>query len=172
LVSSKALGESFLVWESSLAKSGTASFSTECVQFAFNFLIRAIVHRDPVAPGEASLGTKGGTYASLWTAPQLIPVTNIGLPQPIEQLFLHSFPLPFILVESPYNSLFKFISTYATDALAKANELGLNRDDATHNLLFFLCFNAFGGFNIFLPSVVRAIGENPIFKCYFMTTPN
>ncbi len=45
-----------MVWESSLAKSGTASFSTECVQFAFNFLIRAIVHRDPVAPGEASLG--------------------------------------------------------------------------------------------------------------------
>ncbi|CAK9857033.1 unnamed protein product [Sphagnum jensenii] len=159
---SKALGESFLVWESSLAKSGTASFSTECVQFAFNFLIRAIVHRDPVAPGEASLGTKGGIYASLWTAPQLIPVTNIGLPQPIEQLFLHSFPLPFILVESPYNSLFKFISTYATDALAKANELGLNRDDATHNLLFFLSFNAFGGFNIFLPSVVKAIaGAGP-----------
>jgi hypothetical protein len=56
LVSSKALGESFLVWESSLAKCGTASFSTECVQFAFNFLVRAIVHRDPVAPGEASLG--------------------------------------------------------------------------------------------------------------------
>jgi hypothetical protein len=56
LVSSKALGESFLVWESSLAKCGTASFSTECIQFAFNFLIRAIVHRDPVAPGEASLG--------------------------------------------------------------------------------------------------------------------
>jgi hypothetical protein len=56
LVSSKALGESFLVWESSLAKCGTASFSTECIQFAFNFLVRAIVHRDPVAPGEASLG--------------------------------------------------------------------------------------------------------------------
>jgi hypothetical protein len=33
-------------------------------------------------------------------------------------------------------------------------------------LLFFLSFNAFGGFNIFLPSVVTAIGEKTILKCY------
>jgi hypothetical protein len=52
---SNAIGESFIVWETAL-EGGTASFSNECAQFAFNFLFRGVVHRDPVAPGEASLG--------------------------------------------------------------------------------------------------------------------
>ncbi|CAK9209750.1 unnamed protein product [Sphagnum troendelagicum] len=154
---SNAIGDSFIVWETALEEGGTASFSTECAQFAFNFLFRGVVHRDPVAPGEASLGTKGGEHASLWTAPQLAPVASLGLPHAIEELTVHSFPLPFILVKSQYDPIFKFITTYATDALGKAEALGIDRNDAANNLLFFLSFNAFGGFNIFFPAVVREI---------------
>jgi hydroperoxide dehydratase len=84
------------------------------------------------------------------------------LPHAVEELTLHCFPLPFSLVKSQYDPILKFITTYATDALEKAEALGIDRDDATNNLLFFLCFNAFGGFNIFFPAVVREIGENPI----------
>ncbi len=121
---------------------------------------------------ESFAGTKGGQHASLWTAPQLAPVASLGLPHAIEELTLHSFPLPFILVKSQYDPIFKFITTYATDALGKAEALGIDRNDAANNLLFFLSFNAFGGFNIFFPAVVKEIGENLITPISWQSLPH
>lgn len=39
-------------------------------------------------------------------------------------------------------------------------EFGLNQEQAIHNLLFVLGFNAFGGFSIFLPSLIDAIAND------------
>lgn len=155
----KAIGESFTIWEDAIAKGQKANFSDECVQFAFNFLFRAVVHRDPVAPGEASLGKNGGADASTWTAPQLLPIAGgTGLPHPVEEI-VHTIPIPSFLVQSKYDAIYKFIKTYATEALDHAETLGLDRDEACANLLFFLSFNGYGGFNIFFPELIGFISQ-------------
>lgn len=39
-------------------------------------------------------------------------------------------------------------------------EFGLSEEEAIHNLLFVLGFNAFGGFSVFLPSLINAIASD------------
>lgn len=39
-------------------------------------------------------------------------------------------------------------------------EFGLSEEEAIHNLLFTLGFNAFGGFSVFLPSLIDAIASD------------
>lgn len=39
-------------------------------------------------------------------------------------------------------------------------EFGLSEDEAIHNLLFVLGFNAFGGFSVFLPSLIDTIASD------------
>lgn len=155
----KAISESFQVWESNLAKGEKASFTDENLQFAFNFQMRAIVGRDPVAPGPASLGRNGGAYAQKWVAPQIAPVTGLGLPHLLEELTFHSFPLPFSLVKKEYDALYAYLSTYATEVVEIATKLGIDKHDAINNVLFFTCFNSFGGFGILLPQILRAIAQ-------------
>lgn len=147
------------LWEDALAKGEKANLSEEVQQFAFNFLMRAVVHRDPAAPGEASLGRNGGPFASAWAGPQLLPIAGgTGLPHAVEEI-LHTIPLPFSLVKKQYDALFDFFKTYATDELAQAAALGIERNDAITNLMFFLCFNSYGGFNIFFPQLTSYIAQ-------------
>lgn len=148
------------LWEAALAKGEKANFSAEVQQFAFNFLMRSVVHRDPAAPGEASLGRNGGPYSSAWAGPQLVPIAGqTGLPHVVEELVLHTIPLPFSLVKKQYDAVYDFIKTYATDELAHAAAMGIERNDAIANLLFFLSFNAYGGFNIFFPQLTGYISR-------------
>lgn len=39
-------------------------------------------------------------------------------------------------------------------------EFGLSQDEAIHNLLFVLGFNSFGGFSIFLPSLIEVVASD------------
>lgn len=156
----KSIEESMVLWETSLAKGEKASVSEEVKQFAFNFLMRAVCHHDPAAPGEYSLGRNGGPYATAWANPQLAPIAGqTGLPHVVEELVLHTVPLPSALVKKNYDALYNFIKNYATEALDRAEAMGIERNDATANLLFFLCFNAYGGFNIFFPLVTILISS-------------
>ncbi len=66
--------ESFQVWESNLAKGEKASFTDENLQFAFNFQMRAIVGRDPVAPGPASLGFCSKVLRGHWRTPWVVHI--------------------------------------------------------------------------------------------------
>jgi hydroperoxide dehydratase len=149
-----------VLWETSLAKGEKASVSDEVKQFAFNFLMRAVCHHDPAAPGEYSLGRNGGPFATAWANPQLAPIAGqTGLPHVVEELVLHTVPLPSALVKKNYDALYNFIKNYATEALDRAEAMGIERNDATANLLFFLCFNAYGGFNIFFPLITILISS-------------
>lgn len=40
------------------------------------------------------------------------------------------------------------------------NEFGLSQEEAIHNLIFILGFNAFGGFSVFLPTLISAIASD------------
>lgn len=139
-------------WERELASGEKASLSDEVKQFAFNFLLRAICHHDPTAPGEHSLGRDGGPNSSLWALPQLVPIAgNTGLPHAVEEAAFRTVPIPSILVQGKYDALFNWLATYGTEPLDMAEAAGLDRKEATANLLFFLCFNGYGGFNIIFP---------------------
>lgn len=154
----KAIGESMVLWEKDVADGKKADVSGEVKQFAFNYLFRAICHHDPAAPGPASLGRDGGPGASLWALPQLAPIAGqTGLPHPVEELAFHTLPIPSILVKGKYDAIYKFVKTYATEALDLAEASGIERNDAIANLVFFLSFNAYGGFNIFFPELTAFI---------------
>lgn len=152
--------DSCKVWETATAAGKKANLSAEVQQFAFNFLLRAICHHDPQAPGPASLGRNGGPDASIWAAPQLVPIASqTGLPHPIEEVAFRTAPIPSFLVKSKYDAIYNWLKTYAAEPLEMAEALGLDRDDATANLLFFLSFNGYGGFNIFFPEITGFIHQ-------------
>ncbi|XP_024372097.1 allene oxide synthase [Physcomitrium patens] len=154
-----AMEESFAVWEEAMEKGENANLSEEVQQFAFNFLVRAVLHHDPVAPGEASLGKNGGPYASAWHGPQLAPIAGqTGLPHAVEEL-LHTIRLPSSVVKEQYDALYNFFKTYGGEELDRAVALGIKRDDAIANLLFLLGFNAYGGFNFFFPQLTGHIAQ-------------
>ncbi|KAG0606799.1 hypothetical protein M758_9G168700 [Ceratodon purpureus] len=147
------------LWEAALAKGVKADLSQEVQVFAINFLLRSIVHRDPAAPGEFSLGRNAGAFSSAWSNPQLLPIAGAtGLPHPVEEV-LHTIALPFKSVKEQYDAIFNFIKTYAADELREAAKLGIEKDDAVTNLMFFISFNGYGGFNIFFPQLTGYIAK-------------
>ncbi|MCO5597522.1 hypothetical protein L7F22_051600 [Adiantum nelumboides] len=156
----KAASEIFAVWEDEMGKKNKSEVNSQCGHFACNVLFRTIVGRDPAEPGEASLGHRGPFFIQAWLGPQLAPIASVGIPHVLEEPFLHTFPIPYVAISFFHHQLVKFLETYATELLDKAeNEYEISRHDAIHNLLFALGFNAFGGLLIFLPSLLGFVGR-------------
>ncbi|KAI5076885.1 hypothetical protein GOP47_0008950 [Adiantum capillus-veneris] len=146
-------------WDAQLDATGEADFSSVSQSFTLRFLCRAMLDADPIAPGPASLGKEGPTLIQVWLAPQLAPQASLGLPKLVEAI-LHTVPLPFALVSRQYNKLYEFFHTNGQHLLDIAvQEFGLDRTEACHNLLFFICFNTWGGFLILLPTIFTAISS-------------
>ncbi|KAK1321080.1 hypothetical protein QJS10_CPA03g00715 [Acorus calamus] len=83
------------------------------------------------------------------------------IPQPLEEIFLHSFPLPFLLVKNDYSKLYEFLRTQGKDVVDNAvSEYGLSTEEEINNILFVLGFNAFGGFSVFFPKLITTIGSD------------
>lgn len=144
--------------ESDISKNpdGGASYLIGLQRCMFNFLSTAMTGANPsVSPDIAENGWK---MLDKWLAIQVIPTTKIGILQPLEEIFLHSWAYPFFLVAGDYKKLYDFISENAGDVIRLGDEeYGLTRDETVHNLLFNLGFNAYGGFSIFLPSLIGKI---------------
>jgi len=153
---SRAFDELSAAVDKEMASNGKAAFGDQIEQLIFNFLCRSITGADPVTQG---LGTDGPSYVTRWLAPQLAPIASSGiLPKIVDELTIHSIPIPFALVSGYYEKLFKFMWTHATSALDMAEkEYGLKREEACHDLLFNISFNAFGGMLIMFPSIVKYI---------------
>ncbi|GLJ05544.1 hypothetical protein SUGI_0019870 [Cryptomeria japonica] len=147
--------------EKEFEKEGKAAFSGQVDDLIFNFLCRALVGADPVAPAPGSLGTEGSIYVTTWLAPQVAPIASSGiLPKVLDELTIHSIPLPFALVSGNYQKLYDFIDKRGSPVLDMAvKDMGIPRDEACHDLLFNLGFNAFGGMLIFFPSIVKCIAK-------------
>lgn len=147
--------------ESDLAagKEGGASFLVPLQQCIFRFLCKAVTGADPAAE---SLVDRFGFYIlDVWLGLQLVPTQKVGaIPQPLEELLLHSFPFPSIIVKPGYDILYRFIEKHGAEAVAVGVDThGLTVKDAVNNILFVLGFNAFGGFSVFLPFLVLEIGK-------------
>ncbi|KAH8489509.1 hypothetical protein Peur_058984 [Populus x canadensis] len=142
--------------DTDVSQKGSGSYLIPLQQALFRFLVKSLAGADPSNSPEIAEG--GYAMLDKWLALQLLPTIKIGILQPLEEIFLHSFSYPFFLVSGDYNKLYQFIKNEAKELLRYAEtEFGLNQEETIHNLLFILGFNAFGGFSIFLPGLISRI---------------
>lgn len=84
-----------------------------------------------------------------------------GAFQPLTGIFLHSWAYPFALVRGDYKKLYEFVEKEGKEAIERGKtEFGLSHEETVHNLLFIVCFNAFGGFSAFFPVLMNAIASD------------
>ncbi|KAK9136435.1 hypothetical protein Syun_015765 [Stephania yunnanensis] len=123
----------------------------------FNFIARSLFNTDP---SETDLGTDGPSLIQKWVLFQLSPVLSLGLPWFIEDPLIHTFRLPPFLVKKDYERLYNFFNKASSKVLDEAEKMGLDRDEACHNILFATCFNTFGGFKVFFPTLFKWLGRS------------
>ncbi|XBH57298.1 hypothetical protein VPH35_078930 [Triticum aestivum] len=142
--------------ESQLVLGGKSNFNMLNDFTSFEFIADAYFG---VLPSASDLGTTGPTKAAKWLIFQLHPLVTFGLPLILEEPLLHTVLLPPIFVSGDYKALYKYFYAAATKALDMAESLGLNRDEACHNLLFATVFNSYGGLKVMLPGILGRIAE-------------
>lgn len=146
--------------ESQLSTSGSSvSYIFPLQEFLFAFLSLTLLGADASAFPE--MKKSGHIMLDKWLGVQLLPIIPINVIQPLEEIFLHSFSYPFWLVKSDYQKLADYIEKGAAGAVERAqSEFGLTKEEAIHNLIFILGFNAFGGFSLFFISLLGNLGDN------------
>ncbi|NP_001275329.1 fatty acid hydroperoxide lyase [Solanum tuberosum] len=154
----KELDTIFTTFEADLSKSKEASLLPALQKFLSNFFSLTLLGADPSVSPE--IANSGYIFLDSWLAIQLAPTVSIGVLQPLEEILVHSFAYPFFLVKGNYEKLVQFVKNEAKEVLNRAQtEFQLTEQEAIHNLLFILGFNAFGGFTIFLPTLLGNLGD-------------
>ncbi|OMO89252.1 Cytochrome P450 [Corchorus capsularis] len=145
--------------ESEISKNGSSTYLPHVQTFLFNFLSKSLIGADPAV--DTDIANSGAFYLNLWLGLQLLPTVPLRIIQPLEEIFLHSYTYPFLLVSGGYQKLYNFIEQHGKEVVKRGqNDFGLSTSEAIHNLLFVLGFNAFGGFSIFLPSLFNTIASD------------
>lgn len=160
---SSLLSNTEIMWETveeSLNKDGSTKIFTPLQKCIFNFLSQVMLRANP-SNYSSELCENGHIMIDKWLAIQLLPIININMFQPLEEIFLHSWSYPYFLVKGDYEKLVNFVAKEAREVVETGvTEFGLSEQEAIHNLLFMLGFNAFGGFSRFLPALVNNLREN------------
>ncbi|KAE8008447.1 hypothetical protein FH972_004958 [Carpinus fangiana] len=154
------LSELFVNLEDKLSeKPGDADFNTLSEQMSFNFVFRLFCDRNP---SDTKLGSDGPNLLNKWLFVQLAPLMTLGLPKwlnCLEDLLLHTFPLPSFLVKSGYKKLYGAFYESTKPVLDEAVEVfGLKRDEACHNLLYMAGFNTYAGMKTTFPGLIKWVG--------------
>ncbi|XP_009347137.1 fatty acid hydroperoxide lyase, chloroplastic [Pyrus x bretschneideri] len=145
--------------EADVSKDGSASYLIPLQKFIFKFLTKCLVGADPAS--SPKIAKSGYAMLDRWLALQLLPTVKIGVLQPLEEILLHSFAYPSFLVSGDYNQLYQFIEEHGKEVVKRGEtDFGLTKEVTIHNLLFVLGFNAFGGFSVFLPSLIGTIASD------------
>lgn len=145
--------------ELSGSNNGSAGLLLPLQKCIFSFLCKSLIGADPATSPE--IADCGFAMLDEWLSLQLLPTVSIGVLQPLEEVFLHSFAYPFALVKGKYHKLYNFLEKEGSEVIGMAtSEYGLSKEAALHNLLFVLGFNAFGGFSIFLPTIMTTLGTD------------
>ncbi|XP_062018643.1 allene oxide synthase 3-like [Rosa rugosa] len=149
----------FVKAEAQLVKDGKSDFNTLNDKTSFDFIFELFFGKNP---SDTTLGSKGSTLVTLWLLPQLSPQLTLGLPKVFnvfEDFLLHTFPFPALFVKPAYNKVYKAFYQSAAKALDEAeSNFGISRDEACHNLVFLVCFNAYGGMKLLSPSLLKWVG--------------
>ncbi|MCD7462746.1 Allene oxide synthase 3 [Datura stramonium] len=146
--------------EKELSEKGTSSFNPLSDNLSFEFVFRLFC--EGKSPIHTSLGTNGPKTVDKWVFFQLAPLTSLGLkfvPNFLEDLVLHTFPLPYFLVKRDHQKLYNAFYNSMSPILDEAEKLGLKRDEACHNFVFLAGFNSYGGLKVFYPSLIKWIGK-------------
>ncbi|KAJ0933354.1 putative cytochrome P450 [Helianthus annuus] len=139
--------------------SGPVNYLIPIQKFIFAFASLCIAGADPA--NSPDIADKGYIRMDRWLAVQLLPIVPITAFQPLVEIFLHSFPYPYFLVSRDYKKLYEFVESEGKEVISRAQtEFKLSKEDATHNLLFILGFNAFGGFSILFPTLLSALATD------------
>ncbi|KAI9128200.1 hypothetical protein K1719_001193 [Acacia pycnantha] len=152
------LSKIFLKLEQDISANGEADFNTISDNESFNFVFHYFCGVDP---NQTKIGSNGPKLIQNWLLAQLGPIVTLGPPKILslaEDLLLHTFPFPPFLVKSAYNKVYNAVAGSATEALDQAVHLGLQREEAAHNLVFVLGFNTFGGVKVMFPSIMKWVG--------------
>ncbi|KAJ4764580.1 Allene oxide synthase [Rhynchospora pubera] len=135
--------------------SGPVEFNSLNQSSAFDFTCNAFLG---AVPSEV-IGPSASNKAAIWLLLQFHPLASRltkFIPWPIEDLLLHCVPLPPCLARSDYEALEKFFSKAGESLLEDAaNKFGLSHHVALHNLIFMTSFNAYGGFRVFMPILLK-----------------
>lgn len=140
-------------------KDGKSYFNDLSDETTFNFMFR--LFSDNRNPSETAVGTIGTEYLNKWVFLQLAPLMTLGLkylPNFLEDLALHTFPLPFCLMKSDYRKIYDAFYSSLGSILDEAEKVGIKRDEACHNFIFLAGFNAYGGMKVFFPSLIKWVG--------------
>ncbi|WOL02255.1 hypothetical protein Cni_G10974 [Canna indica] len=146
--------------ELEVAKDGSSNLLVPLQKCIFAFLCKSIIGADPSSSPD--VGDNGYVMLDRWLALQLLPTVNAGIiPQPLEEILLHSFAYPFFLVSGDYRKLYELVEKQGREVVERAEaEYGLSQHDAINNILFVLGFNAFGGFSVFFPVLLTTLGRD------------
>ncbi|KAM7495222.1 hypothetical protein LguiB_029831 [Lonicera macranthoides] len=143
--------------ESEVSTSGSAQYRVPLQEFVFSFLVRCFIGVDPTP----EIAKSGPSTLTIWLALQVLPTIYIGILQPLEEIFLHSFAYPFAFISRGYNKLVQFIETTGKEAVDRGvTEFKLTKKDALHNLLFVMGFNAFGGLSLLFLALLGRLGSD------------
>ena len=93
--------------DTDVSQKGSGSYLIPLQQALFKFLVKSLAGADPSNSPE--IAESGYAMLDKWLALQLLPTIKIGILQPLEEIFLHSFSYPFFLVSGDYNKLYQFI---------------------------------------------------------------
>ncbi|KAE8729202.1 Allene oxide synthase [Hibiscus syriacus] len=148
--------ELFETVEKEVGEKGKSSFEPPNEQAAFKFLSLAFFGSNPA---DTKLGVDGPSLVNKWLLFQLHPILSLGLPKYIDDILLHTFPLPAFLVKKDYKRLYDFFYESSGFVQDEAEKMGISREEACHNLLFTACFNSFAGIKVFFPIMVKWIGR-------------
>lgn len=153
------LSDHFSDLEDKLAgKSGKASFNSSIGDAVFNFLFRLLTDK---SPADTKIGSDGPSLVQTWLAAQLAPLATLGLPRIfnyVEDLLIRTIPIPSWTVKSSYKKLYEGFSSAGASILEEAEGAGIKREEACHNLVFMLGFNAQGGLVNQFPILIKWIG--------------
>jgi hydroperoxide dehydratase len=155
-----AFGEAFAAMfdevEAGLEASSRVGFNKFNMKHMLDFTCAALF--GGTLPSKA-IGDTAATKAWTWVGFQLHPLASkVIKPWPLEDLLVHTFRFPPFLVRHVYAELTMFFADVAAGVLddaEKAHPGAIPRDELLHNLVFLALFNAFGGFTIFMPHLVK-----------------
>ncbi|MCD7470878.1 Allene oxide synthase 3 [Datura stramonium] len=153
------ISELFTNLEKEMSEKGTSYFNPLSDNLSFDFFFRFFCGGK--SPTDTSLGTSGSKTVDKWVFFQLAPLISLGLkfvPNFLEDLVLHTFPLPSFLVKSDHKKLYDAFYNSMGSILDEAEKLGLKRDEACNNFVFLAGFNSYGGLKVLYPSLIKWIG--------------
>ncbi|KAA8545922.1 hypothetical protein F0562_020627 [Nyssa sinensis] len=154
------MSELFTNIENDISNKGKADFNTLNDSMSFDFVFQLFCNSKPTDTKIRSV-SDGAKLFTKWLFFQLAPLITLGLPAVpnfLEDLLLHTFPLPQFLVKSDYKKLYDAFYVSASSILDEAEKIGIKRDEACHNLVFLAGFNAFGGMKAWFPALIKWVG--------------